>query len=77
MRLPAPGMFCTMTVGLPGNVLADVTGQHARVIVVTAGRREADHDGESLAFEIIVGARRGNQRQQAEQRQQEEYKINS
>ena len=52
---------------IAGNVIADIARQHARIIVVAAGRREADHDGEELALVEIVGARLRHKRQHGHQ----------
>ena len=49
------------------NVISDVMGQNPRIVVVSAGGRIADHDGEELALVEIVGARRRDERQQADQ----------
>ena len=52
---------------IAGNVAADIARQHAGIIVVAAGGREADHDGEELALVEIVGARLRHQRQHSHQ----------
>ena len=52
---------------IAGNVAADIARQDARIIVVAAGGREADHDGEELALVKIVGARLRHQRQRSHQ----------
>ena len=50
LRLAAPGMFCTTTVGLPGMWRPRWRASSARIDVVAAAGREADHDPHGLAL---------------------------
>ena len=69
MMLLPPGMFCTITVGLPGHVLRQVARQHARRGVVAAARLVADDDGDGLACEVdCAAAASGSERAASERR---------
>ena len=59
---PAPGMLRGTTVGLPGNVAADVTRDEPAAIVVVVPDRIADDQADGLAakeFSGGLGVRRG------------------
>ena len=62
VRLPAPGWFCTITVGLPG-MCAEVAGERPRVDVVARADADADDDAERFSFveigDILLRRRRG------------------
>ena len=54
--LPAAGMFCTMTVGLPGMCFGQVLGKQAAAGVVVAADRVADDHADLLVL-VEIGLR--------------------
>ena len=50
VRLPAPGWFCTMMVGLPGMCVGQVARQQPGVDVVARADADADHQADGLAL---------------------------
>ena len=49
-RWPAPGMLRTITVGWPGDVLAEVARDQPAVEIVAAAGQRADHELDGAAF---------------------------
>ena len=47
---PAPGWFCTMTVGLPGMYFGRWRASSARVDVIARADADADHEAHDLAL---------------------------
>ena len=77
VRLPAPGWFCTITVGLPGMCLPQMALQHAGGDVVAGADVDADHDADGLALveigDALLRQRRRGEAGNASQNQQHSF----
>ena len=64
--MPAPGMFCTTTVGIAGNMAAEMTADEPRIDVVAAARPIADDQRHRFSA-VEIGDRVGLGRQRQPQ----------